>query len=84
MSLESLTPEEIDDLESVLALIDEVQTHFVLRDRANAQLHLARVIWSPITKATFKAKRVLYNLLYHSQDPRSSESNANNEINQSC
>jgi hypothetical protein len=67
MSLDSLTPDEIQTLNNIHDTLKEIAKHFRYRDLANAQLHLTTVKWSPITKAADRAARNL-NALFTSEN----------------
>lgn len=53
------TPAELDVLEDAVQALTICENHFRLRDKANAQLHLAAPKYSPITKMVAKAARQL-------------------------
>lgn len=80
MSRERFNQEELDALEEALHALSTAETHFRLRDKANAQLHLAAPKYSPITKLMTRAARQLSILLDGDQislvneDSESSES----------
>lgn len=58
-----LTLEEVDVLEDVLTALEAASKHFVLRDQANAVLHLTPVRYSPITLSVQRAASKMVNLL---------------------
>lgn len=63
MSLDNLTDDEYKVIMDAFETLRTVEEHYVLRDRANAKIHMARVRLSPLTRAVIRATKNLSAIL---------------------